>query len=175
MLFDQADDVVAARSALRFRVTDYLRASQSDDALIERMRCFFTTIQPVTAFDHNKVSSISSISSNFSSNFSSNLSSNLSSNNNFQWDASLAAIYSDGNWLKLSPVEWRLFESLLQHRGETVTTLELITGGLGRTEETPTTASLLRLHMSRLRSKISGHVTHGVNIVTMRSRGYMLV
>jgi len=92
-----------------------------------------------------------------------------------RWDASIAAIYSSGTWMQLSPVEWRLFEMLLQNRGQTVPSINLISGPLGRSAETATTSSLLRLHLSRLRAKVEEHGVTGINIVTVRSRGYMLV
>jgi len=158
LLFDHEDSINAAREALRLKVADYLRLSLPNEVIVERLQrlanstlpiedVFPAAEQPDAPVEENKL----------------------------RWDASIAAIFSGGTWLQLSPVEWRLFEALLQRRGDTVTSFDLITGPLGRSEENPTTSSLLRLHLSRLRNKVKEHGLMGLNIVTVRGHGYMLL
>ena len=77
-------------------------------------------------------------------------------------------------WVSLSPIEWRLFEQLIQNRGRVVNFDELVLRGLNRNRVTPSETSLLRLHMSRLRTKLNAHFDRDLNIITLRGRGYML-
>jgi len=156
LLFDRTDDLMLARRALRCRVADYLRLTLPETALIGRIA------QLAQAAATEDLSPIDQ-------------SSTPVAESSLQWDASIAAVYSDGAWLQLSPIEWRLFELLLQHRGQAVSNAELIRGPLGRSEENRTTASLLRLHMSRMRAKVEEHGIQSLNIVTVRGHGYMLV
>lgn len=86
----------------------------------------------------------------------------------------LRAIRKGDMWISLSPIEWRLFEQLIQNRGHVVNFDELVLRGLNRTRVTPGETSLLRLHMSRLRTKLNAHFDRDLNIITLRGRGYML-
>lgn len=163
VLFDHTGELASARAALRMKVADYLCLSLPDHVLIERLqeqviRIGFSDASPSDFADLPDLQITAT-----------------TRDGQLHWDASIAAIYSGGTWLQLSPVEWRLFEMLLQHRGETVPSINLISGPLGRSAETATTSSLLRLHLSRLRAKIEEHGITGINIVTVRSRGYKLI
>jgi two-component system, OmpR family, response regulator len=156
LLFDRTDSAPLARAALRSRPADYLRLTLPDERLIERIALLASSCNQTEQMQVAVASSTSDAAT-------------------LKWDASIAAVYSDGAWLQLSPIEWRLFEMLLQHRGEAVTNADLIHGPLGRTEESQTTSSLLRLHMSRMRAKIEEHGVRGLSIVTVRGHGYMLI
>lgn len=90
------------------------------------------------------------------------------------FDPHLCAIRKGDMWVPLSPIEWRLFQLLLQKRGRIVSSTELTTGGLHREHYTRMEASLLRLHMSRLRAKLQRHFAGQFNIITLRGQGYML-
>lgn len=162
VLFDHTGEIAAARAALRTKVTDYLCMSLPDHVLIERLQEQVARIgfSDPALFDDGDITDPQT---------------NTTGDGKIRWDASIAAIYSGGTWMQLSPVEWRLFEMLLQNRGQTVPNIDLISGPLGRSAETATTSSLLRLHLSRLRAKVEEHGVTGINIVTVRSRGYMLV
>ena len=163
LLFDHTGELASARAALRMKVADYLCLSLPDHVLIERLQ------EQVLRIGFSDASP-----SNFA-NLQDPQITATTSDGQIHWDASIAAIYNGGTWLQLSPVEWRLFEMLLQHRGETVPSFNLISGPLGRSAETATTSSLLRLHLSRLRAKMEEHKLTGINIVTVRSRGYKLI
>jgi DNA-binding response OmpR family regulator len=86
----------------------------------------------------------------------------------------LRAIRKGDMWVSLSPIEWRLFEQLIQNRGRVVNFDELVLRGLNRNRVTSSETSLLRLHMSRLRTKLNAHFDRDLNIITLRGRGYML-
>lgn len=86
----------------------------------------------------------------------------------------LRAIRKGDMWVSLSPIEWRLFEELIRNRGRVVLFAELVRRALRRERVTPGETSLLRLHMSRLRTKLNAHFDHELNIITLRGRGYMM-
>jgi DNA-binding response OmpR family regulator len=90
------------------------------------------------------------------------------------FDPHLRAIRKDDMWVPLSPIEWRLFQLLLQKRGRIVSSIELTKSGLHREQYTRMEMSLLRLHMSRLRAKLRQHFANQFNIITLRGQGYML-
>lgn len=92
----------------------------------------------------------------------------------FSINANLRAIRKGDMWVSLSPIEWRLFEELMQNRGRVVNFEELVRRGLNRSRVTASETSLLRLHMSRLRAKLNAHFDRDLNIITLRGRGYML-
>lgn len=95
-------------------------------------------------------------------------------NDNISINAGLRAIRKGDMWVSLSPIEWRLFEELIEHRGKVVNFGELVRRGLNRDMVTASETSLLRLHMSRLRAKLNAHFDRDLNIITLRGRGYML-
>ena len=78
-------------------------------------------------------------------------------------------------WISLSPIEWRLFHTLIKQRGSVVSLNDLVTNGLQRNNLSDQDVPLLRLHISRLRSKLNENFGHELNVVTLRGRGYMLV
>jgi DNA-binding response OmpR family regulator len=90
------------------------------------------------------------------------------------FDPHLHAIRKGDMWVPLSPIEWRLFQLLLQKRGRIVSSIELTTTGLHREQYTHMETSLLRLHMSRLRAKLQRHFDNQFTIITLRGQGYML-
>jgi two-component system, OmpR family, response regulator RegX3 len=91
------------------------------------------------------------------------------------WDESLNAVRRGDTWISLSPIEWRLFYTLVNRRGSVVPLEDLVLKGLQRTNDTDADVPLLRLHISRLRSKLNENFGHELNVVTLRGRGYMLV
>lgn len=91
------------------------------------------------------------------------------------WDESLNAVRRGDTWISLSPIEWRLFYTLVNRRGAVVPLEDLVMNGLQRTSNSNADVPLLRLHISRLRSKLNDNFGHELNVVTLRGRGYMLV
>lgn len=99
----------------------------------------------------------------------------LAVGHNITWDESLNAVRRGDTWISLSPIEWRLFYTLVNRRGSVVPLEDLVLKGLQRTNDTEADVPLLRLHISRLRSKLNENFGHELNVVTLRGRGYMLV
>jgi DNA-binding response OmpR family regulator len=175
VLFDTTGDVPSAMKALRMRVEDYLLASEGEDALLHRLTLLAHRIE-LMAQEADAVPSDLVHAGMVQSPVMAGASANgASSPHNVWWDSSLCAIRSDDMWVPLSPIEWKLFETLVNKRGSVVTTEDLILQALARTGTTPSDTSLLRLHVSRLRAKLNEHFAHELSIVTMRGRGYMLV
>ncbi len=168
-LIDRTGDVPSAIKAVRMRVADYLLLREGDDLLVARFSMLAKRLierMPQiedAAFDDSAVAHAGR--SQYSH----------SAHHNVWWDSSLCAIRSDEMWVPLSPIEWKLFETLVGKRGSVVSTEDLILTALSRTGTTAADTSLLRLHVSRLRAKLNEHFSQELSIVTMRGRGYMLV
>jgi DNA-binding response OmpR family regulator len=176
VLFDTSGDVPSAMKALRMRVEDYLLASEGEDTLLHRLTLLAHRIElmaqeadavPSDLMHAGLVQAPAMVGAGVNG--------AAAPTHNVWWDASLCAIRSDDMWVPLSPIEWKLFETLVNKRGSVVTTEDLILQALARTGTTPSDTSLLRLHVSRLRAKLNEHFAHELSIVTMRGRGYMLV
>jgi DNA-binding response OmpR family regulator len=94
----------------------------------------------------------------------------------FRWDPALHVVYVNGAYIRLSPVEGRLFDLLASRRNRTVPMPELIAAALGSNGiDTRQGARLLRPHMMRLRNKLLQHPELAHRIVNMRGSGYMFV
>jgi DNA-binding response OmpR family regulator len=180
VLFDTHGDVPSAMKALRLRVEDYLLASEGEDALLHRLTLLAHRIELMTQeleavpsdLMHAGLMHAPALATAGNGHTNGN---GAHHTHQVWWDASLCAIRSDDMWVPLSPIEWKLFETLVNKRGAVVTTEDLILLALARTGTTASDTSLLRLHVSRLRAKLNEHFSHELSIVTMRGRGYMLV
>jgi DNA-binding response OmpR family regulator len=94
----------------------------------------------------------------------------------FQWDPEALVIYIQDRYIRLSPVEGRVFDLLLTRRNQTVTMEELILHGLKREEGDPDLGiKLLRPHMMRLRNKLERHPRLAHRIINVRGNGYMFI
>jgi DNA-binding response OmpR family regulator len=96
--------------------------------------------------------------------------------NKFQWDADTNVIRFEDSYVRLTPVEGRMFAMLLAKREQTVTREELIKYALQMpNKDVDSGVRLLRPHMMRLRSKLEVHPQIARRIVNVRGGGYMLV
>ncbi len=176
VLVDHHGDVSAAIKALRLHVADYLLLSESVDHLVGRLRQVNERIKTtrietvaVPAAPPQSYASAYGSSSNGHGRVQETMPGHI------WWDSTLCAIRSEDMWVPLSPIEWKLFERLVNKRGAVVSTEDLIESALHRTSTNAADTSLLRLHVSRLRAKLNEHFSQDLSIVTMRGRGYMLV
>lgn len=95
---------------------------------------------------------------------------------NFQWDSESHVIYVEDSYVRLSPVEGRIFGMLVDRHNRTVDMEELIGQALRKTDGTIDEGiRLLRPHMMRLRNKLEGHATLAHRIVNVRGNGYMFI
>ena len=94
----------------------------------------------------------------------------------FRWDPETHMIYAQDKYVRLSPVEGRVFDMLLAKRNRTVTIEELIREALMRSDlDVDTGIRLLRPHMMRLRNKLQSSPRLAHRIVNVRGSGYMFI
>jgi DNA-binding response OmpR family regulator len=165
VLLDEQQHVPTAIQAIRLQATDYIlnEASTSEiKACIDRLthKLLDDDAVPISDLDNLELSEVAEITS---------------TGHSITWDESLNAVRRGDTWISLSPIEWRLFYTLVNRRGSVVPLEDLVMKGLQRTNDTDADVPLLRLHISRLRSKLSENFGHELNVVTLRGRGYMLV
>jgi two-component system KDP operon response regulator KdpE len=72
--------------------------------------------------------------------------------------------------LRLTPIEWAIFELLLQRPGQLVSTAQLLTGVWGRGFHQRT--NCLRFHMVQLRRKLEDNPARPRHLLTVRGMGY---
>jgi DNA-binding response OmpR family regulator len=94
----------------------------------------------------------------------------------FEWDAIGRVIHVGDSYLRLSPVEGRIFDLLLSNRDRTVSIDELAEYVLSKADlKANAGARRLRPHVMRLRRKLERYPALANRIVNMRGTGYMLV
>ncbi len=164
VLLDDHRDATRAIQAIRLRVADYLLLDSPIDELRARIyhlwqSCLDDLVSvPVIEELPEPIEPVTNGSPTF-----------------ITWDESLNAVRRGDTWISLSPIEWRLFHTLVNRRGAVVPLEDLVLKGLQRNSNSNADVPLLRLHISRLRSKLNNNFGHELNVVTLRGRGYMLV
>ncbi len=94
----------------------------------------------------------------------------------FQWDPKLHVIYIQNTYLRLSPMEGRIFDLLFTQHNYIVSTHELLEVAVKKTSgDTSVSTKLLRRHIMGLRSKLDHHAKLAHHVVTVRGSGYMFV
>jgi DNA-binding response OmpR family regulator len=168
VIIDPENDTRTAIKALRLGATDYFLSSMSPQEIQSRLRTLLHMNDRLSATLaaiplKEPPAAMPAVTSK-----------PIVLSDNFSVNANLRAIRKGDMWVSLSPIEWRLFEELIQNRGRVVNFEELVRRGLNRNRVTASETSLLRLHMSRLRAKLNAHFDRDLNIITLRGRGYML-
>ena len=165
VLLDGNRNVQAAMQALRYGVTDYLLLDSPVAELSARAQYLWQHIAETDVYDFVEYDDPEPAYDELLGEDAPKIS----------WDESLNAVRRGDTWISLSPIEWRLFHTLIKQRGSVVSLDDLVTNGLQRSNSSDQDVPLLRLHISRLRSKLSENFGHELNVVTLRGRGYMLV
>ena len=94
----------------------------------------------------------------------------------FRWDPATHLIQSGHNYVRLSPIEGRIFDLLYTRQGQVVSIADLLEHALMKSgADEREGAKLLRPHVVRLRSKLERHPNLACRIVNMRGSGYMLM
>lgn len=94
----------------------------------------------------------------------------------FQWDPESHVIYIHNTYVRLSPVEGRIFDLLLTKRNHAVSAEEMLEVGLKRIGgDLEEGIKLLRPHIMRLRNKLERHPKLAHRVVNVRGNGYMFV
>jgi DNA-binding response OmpR family regulator len=163
ILLDEQRHVPTAIQAVRLQASDYILTDAPMTEIKARIDRLFHKLSesesvPMTDADDFEISDLA-----------------VTVGQNITWDESLNAVRRGDTWISLSPIEWRLFYTLVNRRGSVVPLEDLVLKGLQRTNDTDADVPLLRLHISRLRSKLNENFGHELNVVTLRGRGYMLV
>jgi DNA-binding response OmpR family regulator len=172
ILIDSTGDVRTAIKALRLGVADYFTQDLSQQALLKQVGVLMQ--MPDSPLDEGAQADPAPPVERKIERIQGLVPSALHGSDAISINANLRAIRKGDMWVSLSPIEWRLFEELIQHRGRIVTFEDLVKRGLHRDRVTASETSLLRLHMSRLRAKLGAHFERDLNIITLRGRGYML-
>ncbi|MCW1969230.1 MAG: winged helix-turn-helix domain-containing protein [Anaerolineae bacterium] len=95
---------------------------------------------------------------------------------NFVWDAVAHIIHVGNEFVRLSPIEGRMFNLLVTNRRIAVSMKELIAKALLKPNmATDEGIKLLRPHLVRLRNKLDSYPALAHRIVNMRGTGYMFV
>ena len=164
VLLDDHRDASRAIQAIRLHVADYLLLDSPIEELRVRIYRLWQQLadQPVSVPVLEDGPELVEHETNGTSSF-------------ITWDESLNAVRRGDTWISLSPIEWRLFHTLVNRRGAVVPLEDLVLQGLQRGSNSNADVPLLRLHISRLRSKLNDNFGHELNVVTLRGRGYMLV
>jgi DNA-binding response OmpR family regulator len=94
----------------------------------------------------------------------------------FEWDPIGRVLHIGESYVRLSSVEGRIFDLLLENRSHTVPAADLVRGVLMRPNlDVAVGARRLRPHIMRLRRKLEHYPALGMRIVNMRGTGYMLI
>lgn len=97
-------------------------------------------------------------------------------NGDFRWDPATYLIQSGNDYVRLSPIEGRIFNLLYTHRSQVVPIRELIEHALMKPGvDEREGARLLRPHLVRLRGKLEQNPGLAHRIVNMRGSGYMML
>ena len=171
LLFDQeGNSIQSAIKALTLGVQDYVLASEPAiqrelraRVLAERIQTKETSItgKPVTVLDRVALPKGTNAAE---------------AGTDFQWDPEANVIYVQDKYIRLSPVEGRVFDLLLTQRNHTISMGELINHGLNRQDNNVEEGiKLLRPHMMRLRNKLERYPGLAHRIVNVRGNGYMFI
>jgi DNA-binding response OmpR family regulator len=95
---------------------------------------------------------------------------------NFAWDSVAHIIHVGNDFVRLSPIEGRMFNMLVINRRVAVSMKDLIAKALLKPNmSTDQGIKLLRPHVVRLRNKLDSYPALAHRIVNMRGNGYMFV
>ena len=172
MLFDQeADDLQPAIEALQMGVQDYVLSSEPPQQRELRARLMAERI--LNAANPGVMDSPAVLAEVVAEKPAVEAGSVADS---FQWDPLEHIIYVENMYVRLSPVEGRVFDLLLTRRNHMVSMDELISRGLQRDyPNLEDGIKLLRPHMMRLRNKLERYSRLARCIVNVRAEGYMFI
>ena len=157
VLYDPVGDVLSARRALQAGVNEYLLDSDLTDSHIQSLFAHIHTTQEQIAIQDKLLwtsyqESMDAV------------------------DAPSSNSAQDGPWsARLSSVEAAIVHCLTAQRGEPMSARNIVHAVMGRDVDEEQAASLIRPHISRLRSKVEPLPQMPQRLLTVRGKGYMLV
>jgi DNA-binding response OmpR family regulator len=170
LVFDRnGSDIHTVVKALKYGASDYLLASDPDfqreiRARILAERAAMQSHKPARRSETPAMGAARAATST------------LMTMPDFHWDPAIHVIYVGSGYLRLSPVEGRMFDLLLSRRNRTVLLEELIAVAFNRPNmDVNQGVKLLRPHMMRLRNKLEQFPELSHRIINLRGSGYMFI
>lgn len=170
LMFDRnGTDIRTVVKALQYGASDYLLASDPDFQREIRAR---TLAERAAMKSHKPARRPEPPAMNAAR----DASSTLITMPGFHWDPAIRIIYAGNGYLRLSPVEGRLFDLLLSKQNRTVLLEELIGAAFNQPGmDVRQGVKLLRPHMMRLRNKLAQFPETAHRIINLRGSGYMFI
>jgi DNA-binding response OmpR family regulator len=165
VLIDDLGDVQAARKALRLRVNAYLLPSDSPAERIVAIDRLLSAQRKNCAETGSARSSPSSGSGNGGY---------FGIGNGSGGDTG-AALFDMSGASRLSQIESAIMSCLSAHTGLPMSARSIVSHVMGREMDEDKAASLIRPHISRLRSKVEPTPQMPQRLLTVRGKGYMFV
>jgi DNA-binding response OmpR family regulator len=169
LLFDQeGSSIQSAIKALQLGVQEYVLASETPNQRELRARVLAERVlAEANALPKNAAAVMMPAKASAAT---------VSSPIDFQWDPEAHVIYIDNKYIRLSPVEGRVFDMLVSRHNHTISMDELIAEGMKmQNANMEEGIKLLRPHMMRLRNKLERHPRLAHRIVNVRGNGYMFI
>lgn len=158
VLIDDIGDVHAARKALRLRVNAYLLPT---DAPAERI-AVISRLLAAQDHDCDDVNGLRALTTNIGANGTSTSEASASA-----FDMTAVS--------RLSQIEAAIMSCLSAHTGLPMSARMIVSHVMGRDMDEDKAASLIRPHISRLRSKVEPTPQMPQRLLTVRGKGYMFV
>lgn len=173
LLFDhEGSSIQAAIKALQLGVQEYILASESPGQRELRARVMAERILSASVAPRPK--SMPTVIAPAPA--ASDAVSAAATSMDFQWDPESHVIYIENKYIRLSPVEGRVFDMLVARHNKTVSMEELLGEGMRmQNANVEEGIKLLRPHMMRLRNKLERHPRLAHRIVNVRGNGYMFI
>ncbi len=176
LIFDRlGDDIHAVVKALQLGVRDYVLATDPEinreigaRLLVERASAELTMLTPAIAAvaPSEPVETIPDVNAGASS----------AADSEFQWDSIGHVLHLGDNYVRLSPIEGRIFDLLLANHNRTVAMEELVRHVLTNPNvDIDSGVKQLRPHIVRLRRKLERYSVLSNRILNMRGAGYMFI
>jgi DNA-binding response OmpR family regulator len=183
ILLDRVGDVTVARKALRLGVDGYILSSdtaQDKHDIIHRLlsRPLHATSQPTIHANANGAVGGSPIANNGANGHGSvgNGHGHYQSSDSYNMgDASGEGDSDTMAMTRLSQIESAIMNCLSEHIGLPLSARSIVHEVMGRDMDEEKAASLIRPHISRLRSKVEPTPQMPQRLLTVRGKGYMFV
>jgi DNA-binding response OmpR family regulator len=172
ILIDASGDVNAARKAIRLRVNAYLLGSESTDDKVAMISRLLASSDPDEFIDVSGSASATPFTSTTSTSASS-LSSYTATQAPHNDSDVLPSL--DSHATRLSQIESAIITCLSTHVGLPMSASSIVSQVMGREMDEDKAASLIRPHISRLRSKVEPMPQMPQRLLTVRGKGYMFV
>lgn len=170
LMFDRdGSDIHTVIRALKYGASDYLLGSDPDFQREIRARILAERAgaQPASPAREAETSAMSAAPGAASAS---------SAELGFRWDPDIQFIFAGNSYLRLSPIESRLFDLLLSRRNSLVLLDELIAAAFNQPDmDVKKGVKLLRPHIMRLRGKLERFPETARRIVNLRGTGYMFI